>query len=321
MLKKLMKHLFVFAGITTAGLLMSCSESETQTVPKIGVSVPAPTHGWASGVVWNAEQSSAELKRAGRADVSVVTAKNSGEQIAGIENMLMQGVKALVVMSQDPVPLLNVCKRAKQQGVFLVIVSNPLTEPVQDVFVNGDNRSFGVAAAHAMAQSLPDRTGKILLLRGNPCPIDNERVNGFTETLEKEYPGITILASADTNWSAEKGQSVMELMLQQHPAIDGVWAGDDDVLSGVLKAYERSKRKDIKVLVGGGGAQNVIRMLTEKDSPVKATVTYPPDMISAGIQAAADALSGKDPQKEIIIPSRIINRQNAGNFLREGSPY
>ncbi len=314
MLTKL-KRVFLTAAV--ALVCISCSETDSgSSGGKIGVSIPAPTHGWASGVVWNAEQAAKSNPA-----ITVVTAKDSREQIAGIENMLMQGVKALVVMAQDPVPLLNVCKRARQQGVFLVIVSNPLAQPIQDVFVNGNNHSFGVAAAHAIGNSLPERTGKILLLRGNPCPIDNERVNGFTETLKKEYPGVAVLASADTYWSAEKGQSVMELMLQQYPAIDGVWAGDDDVLSGVLKAYEKSGRKDIRTFVGGGGAQPVIRQLLQKDSPVKATVTYSPAMILDGIRAAEGALQGKTQPKEIIIPSRIVNPENAAEFLQEGSPY
>ncbi len=311
----MLKKLFYSAAAALTLICTACSE-QPENGGKIGVSIPAPTHGWASGVVWNAEQAA---KR--NPDITVVTAKDSREQIAGIENMLMQGVKALVVMSQDPVPLLNVCKRAKQQGVFLVIVSNPLAQEIHDVFVNGNNRSFGVEAAHALAQSLPDQSGKILLLRGNPCPIDNERVNGFTETLKAHYPGIAILASADTNWSAEKGQSVMELMLQQYPAIDGVWAGDDDVLSGVLKAYEKSGRKDIRAFVGGGGAQPVVRKIAAGDPLVRATVTYSPAMICDGIRAAEEALKGGTPEKEIIIPSRIVNRKNAAEFLVEDSPY
>ena len=235
---------------------------------------------------------------------------------------LMQGVDALVVMAQDPVPLTNVCKKAKAQGKFVAIVSNPLSERVEDVFVNGDNRSFGVEAARALGSELKGQ-GKIVFLRGMPCPIDNDRAGGFLDTLKAEFPAIVVLESADAYWNTEKGLMAMELLLQKHPQIDGVWAGDDDVLLGAIKAYQKSGRKDVKVFVGGGGAQSVVRMVANGDPVVKATVTYPPEMICTGIEAAFNALkkSGSGTEKEIIIPSKIITMVNAKDFIREGSPY
>ena len=313
-----MKHLF-FLICSLVCSLFFCACNEESCKMRIGVSIPAPTHGWASGVVWNAEKYAEELRAQGY-EVMVVTAKDSAAQVSGIENMLMKGVDALVVMSQDPVPLLNVCKRAKKQGAYLVVVSNPLSEPVHDVFVNGDNRSFGIEAARAIGAELKDG-GSIIVLRGNPCPIDNDRVNGFTETLKAEFPAINIMDIGETHWSTEKGQSVMELFLQKHAKIDAVWAGDDDVLAGALKAYEKSGRKEIRAFVGGGGAQSVVKRLVDRDPLVRATVTYSPDMINKGIEAAVKAGKKEKTPEEIIIPSRIITEKNAADFVREGSPY
>ncbi len=316
-----MRTVLAMFAFCAAALFVLCGCSGDETV-KIGVSVPAPTHGWAAGVVWNAEQLKKELEEKNPGcEIILVTARDSAEQVKGIENMLMQGVDALVIMAQDPVPLVNVCKRAKGQGKFVAIVSNPLTERVENVFVNGDNRSFGTAAARALGNELKGQ-GKIVFLRGNLSPIDNDRNTGFLEALKAEYPGIMVLDSAVSNWSSEKGMSEMELLLQKHPQIDGVWAGDDDVLLGAIKAYRKTGRSDVKLFVGGGGAQSVVKMVAEGDPVVKATVTYPPEMICTGIQAAYDFLmDGKTPEKEIIIPSKIITKDNAKDFIRPGSPY
>lgn len=316
-----MKKLLALFVLCAAALFFCCACDDSGKM-KIGVSIPAATHGWAAGVVWNAEEMKKELEaKYPGCEIILVTAKDSAEQVNGIENLLMQDVDALVVMAQDPVPLLNVCKRAKKQGKFVAIVSNPLAEQVEDVFVNGDNRSFGVEAARALGNELKGQ-GKIVFLRGKPCPIDNDRAGGFLDTLKAEYPGITVLESADAEWNTEKGMKAMELLLQKHSQIDGVWAGDDDVLLGALKAYQKSGRSDVKVFVGGGGAQSVVKMVAGGDPVVKATVTYPPEMICAGINAAVDFLKdGKTPPKEIIIKSEIITKDNAKDYIREGSPY
>lgn len=301
-------------------LLSSCGKNAS--VLRIGVSIPAPTHGWASGVVANAEDLKEELeKKYPGTEITVTTAKDSTEQAAAIENLLMRGAGALVVMAQDPVPLSGVCKRAVKQGVFLVIVSNPLREEVEQVFVNGDNRSFGVEAARAMGKVLGGK-GDILLMEGKPCPINNERVRGFEETLTAEFPAVRIIGRGGADWSAAQGQTLMENFLSKYPAFDGVWAGDDDVLLGALNACERSGRKTIRAIVGGGGSKAVVGKILAGNPLVKATVTYSPAMIRTGIQAAFDALrSGAKnsvPRREILIPSKIITQENAREF--EASP-
>ena len=81
----------------------------------------------------------------------------------------------------------------------------------------------------------------------------------------------------------------MENYLQKFPKIDGVWAGDDDVLTGALKAVEEAKRQDIQVMIGGGGAKTMVKRVMDGDRYVKATVTYPPAMIRTAMETAAEA--------------------------------
>ena len=319
----LSKRLSVFASLicsVLSAILCGCGKEDGGS--RIGVSIPAADHGWSAGVVWNSEQAKAEIeKKYPGSEVLVVTAKNSADQVSGIENMLMRKVNALVVMSQDPVPLAGVCRKAKEKGTYLVIVSNPVEGVRPDVFVKGDNRSMGIEAAHAVGREIGGKGG-IVLMKGQPCPIDNDRVGGFKETLAKEYPEIRILDEGDAFWKAEKGQQLMELFLQKHSVIDCVWAGDDDVLTGALLAYEKSGRKDVRGFVGGGGAKVIVKKIADKDPLVKATVTYSPAMIRTGIDAAVEKLFlNKEPAPEIVIRSEIVTPENARRYYFENSPY
>ena len=156
------------------------------------------------------------------------------------------------------------------------------------------------------------------------CPINTERVNGFRKVLAAKYPGIRILDSQPTDWNTEKGLKLMEKYLQKYPKVDGVWAGDDDVLIGALKAYKESKRADVKAFVGGGGAKAIVRMVKEKDPLVKATVTYPPRMVEIGADLALKGLrDGKKNTgaREVVVKSEVVTPANASKHYFPESLY
>jgi len=302
-------------------ILCGCSDSAAKKL-KIGISIPAATHGWTGGVVWSAEQAKKNIEAANPdVEVIVTSSANTADQVNRIENLLARQVNALVVMAQEPGPVSSVCERAKKQGSYLVIVSNPIEKPVQDVFVNGDNRSFGAAAAETMGQLLGGQ-GDIVVMEGIPCPINTDRVSAFRKVLAEKYPKIRILESQTAGWNTEKGLALMENFLQKHKKIDGVWCGDDDVLIGALKAYQESKRKDIKCMVGGGGSKLIVKKILDRDPLVRGTVTYSPRMLEKGVEAALEGLrTGKTPRKEIIIKSEIVNSETAAKHYYPDSVY
>lgn len=313
----------IFSILAIVAIFTGCGEQKKKI--RIGISVPAASHGWTGGVVWNAQQEAKKIEAANPdVEVIVTTAQNTAEQVDRIENLLMRQVDALVVLSQEPGPLTEVCKRAKEKGVYLVIVSNPLSEPCQDVFVNGSNTSFGEASAEALGQILGGK-GNILVMEGIPCPINTDRVTAFRKRLAEKYPGIRIMESQAAYWNTEKGLSLMENYLQKYKQIDAVWAGDDDVLKGAVQAYLESGRTDIKAITGGGGSKDTIKKIMDRDPIVRATVTYPPNMVAVGMQLALKGLrAGKktDPaEKEVIIPSEVVTPENAKNFYFPDSVY
>jgi ribose transport system substrate-binding protein len=316
--------------LAAATLLAGCGESgdskpaAQKPTFKIGVSVPAATHGWTGGVLWNAEQAKKKIE-AEHQDVEVIvsTGVNTAEQANRIEDLIARKVDALVILSQEPEPLFPACKKAKKAGIYLVIVSNPLPEPIQDHYVNGDNRSFGRAAAEAMGRVLNGQ-GDILVLEGFANPINSERVDTFRATLAAKYPGIRILDARNTDWNTEKGYNVMQDLLQKYPKIDAVWAGDDDVMVGALKAYEKSKRTDVKAMIGGGGSKIMVKKIMDGDALVKATVTYSPRMIEVGIRKALAKYKNPDAAAdagETLIPSEIVVEGNAVEYYLPDSVY
>ena len=302
-------------------LLAGCGKKDDGKI-RIGVSIPSADHGWTGGVVWWAEQTKKELERKDpKIEIILSTAKDSSEQVNKIENLMVQGIKALVVLPHEPAPLTGVCSQVKDRGIYLVVVDRGLQKNIQDLTVAGDNSEFGRRCAEEMAKRLNGK-GNILIMEGVPCEVNTLRVKAFRNVMKK-HPGIRILESQTSNWSQEKGLKLMENFLQKYKKIDAVWAGDDDVLIGALKAYAESKRKDIKFFIGGGGAKAIVKRVLDKDPLVPVNVTYPPRMIAYGIEFAATAAKGKPTakSKREVIPADVITPANAKYFYQPNSPY
>ena len=310
------------ALLAAAAALSGCGKSDANAPAfKIGISIPSADHGWTGGVVYHANAVKREIEAA-HPDVKILvsTAATSGEQVDRVENLLVQGIDALVILPSEPAPLTPICEKAVQQGVKLVVVDRNLAKPVQDLLVAGDNPGFGRAGGEVIAQALGGQ-GAIVVMEGIPCDVNTQRIEAF-KAVVAQHPGLTILESGAAEWSTEKGLKLMENFLQKHPAIDAVWTGDDDVSVGALKAYEESKRTDVKILVGGGGSKAIVKRILDGDPLVQATVTYPPAMIATGAREAVKIVKDAVPaSKQIVVPAEVVTPENAKDFYYPDSAY
>ena len=305
-----------------AALATSCSKSSDAPASKtIGISIPAADHGWTGGVVFWASQAKKDIEAANPGvRVLVSSAKDSADQASGIETLLVRGVDALVVLPNEPAPLTPVCKQAAAKGVPLVVVDRGLSEPVQTLEVVGDNPGFGRVSGEQLAKAIGGK-GKVALMQGVLCQVNTDRVEAFKKVLAG-YPEIELLEEGVSDWSTEKGLRLMENYLQKNPVLDAVWAGDDDVLLGAKKAYEESGRKDLRILLGGGGSKAVVKMILDGDPLVTQTVTYPPKMIYVAAQEAAKIVAGETPaEARIVVPAEVIDASNAADNYFPESAY
>ena len=295
---------------------------------KIGVSIPSADHGWTGGIVWWSQKAIADWK-AKDPDIEffLVTADSPAKQVGDVEDLMVKGIDALVILAHDSEPLTPIVERVHNKGILVVSVDRGLTKPVEDIYIAGDNPGLGKVSAEWLAKELNYR-GDIVVLEGIPCVINSERVNAFMEVMKK-YPKIRILDSQPAYWQTEKGLEIMENYLQKYPKIDAVWAQDDDVLKGVLQAYKESGRNDIKVMLGGAGSKEIIKMVMDGDLLVRADVTYPPSMIATGISLAVMSLRGeklngfyqnKIPSK-IILAAELITPENAADYYEPDSIF
>ncbi len=321
-----MKKLFV---ALLAALALFAMPALAQTV-SIGVSIPSADHGWTGGLGYYAQMAIKDITAKDKnVKFTLTLADTPQKQVSDVEDLMAKGVQALVVLAYDSSTLTPTIKKAKEKGIYIVSVDRGLTEPVQDVYIAGDNPGLGKVSAEYMGPAMGGK-GNMVVLEGIPCEINTQRVQAFGDVMKAKFPGIKILDSQPANWSTDKGYEVMQNYLQKYPQIDAVWAQDDDILIGVLKAYKESGRKDIKLMIGGAGSKQMVKMVMDGSPMVTADVTYPPAMIYPAINLAVlgvrgQNLPGFNPMKkipsEIIIAAELITKANANLYYDPKSPF
>jgi ribose transport system substrate-binding protein len=315
------RRLFAFTAIALGTLF--AAPTFAQNKPVIGVSVPAATHGWTGGVVYWANRTKDEVeKQYPGVKVIVKTAASPAEQANQIQDLqAVNKIDTLVILPFESAPLTRPVAQVKSKGVFVTVVDRGLTDPnAQNAYVAGDNPGFGKVAGEYMAKAMGGK-GNVVILRGIPTVIDNQRVDAFNEVM-KAHPGIKVLDAKHGNWNRDDAFKVMQDYLTRFKQIDAVWASDDDMAVGVQRAIEQAKRTDVKLVVGGAGAKDYIKKVMDGDKLVTANVTYSPSMIADALKLTAESrVSGKPMPATTIIPSVLVTKENAAKFYFPDSPY
>ncbi|WBU63512.1 substrate-binding domain-containing protein [Paracoccus aerodenitrificans] len=308
------------ALISTTALIASFTvPAAAQT---IGVSIPAATHGWAGALNYHAERTVERLEETyPDMDFVLTTTSDPATQVSDLEDMVAtRGIDALVVLPFESEPLTGPIQRIAESGTWVTVVDRGLAqEGIEDLYVAGDNESFGRTAAEYFAETLDDGA-KIVVMRGIPSTVDNERVDGFNAALEGS--NIEVLAMDHANWNRDNAFTLMQDYLSRFSEIDAVWAADDDQAVGALAAIEQAGREGEMIVVGGAGMKEMVDRIRNGDETVPVNVTYPPSMISTAIEMTAVGVTGAAPMTgEFIITSELITQENAEDFYFEDSPY
>tara|TARA_S200002703_G_scaffold119684_1_gene105436 strand:- start:52 stop:1014 length:963 start_codon:yes stop_codon:yes gene_type:complete len=304
------------------GLGLVSTGAMAQEKIKIGVSIPAATHGWAGGLNWHAEQAEKRIEATyPNIDVIVVSANGATEQANDLEDLVsVQNIDALVVLPFESDPLTVPVQQVKEAGKFVTVVDRGLSLPgIEDVYVAGNNPELGRVSGEYIRKRLDDE-GKIVILRGIPTTVDTERVDAFIESIEGS--NIEVLDMKHANWNRDDGYEVMQDFLSRFPQIDAVWAQDDDIALGVIEAVKQADRTDEMFIVGGAGMKDIIKRVMDGDKLTPIDVLYPPAMIATAMELTALKFTSSIPvEGRYILGATVVTEENAKNFYFPDSPF
>ena len=163
----------------------------------------------------------------------------------------------LVVHSPDLNSFSKLLKRAQADGIYVVLIDNPMNFPA-DAFIGSDWDRLGQLEAEAVVKGCGENSSKkIGLVQGDAANASSIfQYNGIMKVL-KNHPDFKVVAEPFSNWDPTTSRTVTATMLQQNPDICGIidfWDGD---ATGAAAAIRDAGLQDKVFLVTTGGGETI----------------------------------------------------------------
>lgn len=191
------------------------------------------------------------------AEVLVQSADGDEEkQLSQIQNMLSQGVDAIVIIAVNSDSLAPVVDQAKDEGVKIIAYDRMVNNSEVDAFVSFDNERVGEMQAEYLVEKIPE--GKYFLLGGskvdNNAHIVREGQENILDPLIDDGDIEIVGDQWADKWSSEEALNIIENALTaNNNDIDAIVASNDSTASGAVQALT-SQNLDGEVAVSGQDA-------------------------------------------------------------------
>lgn len=305
--------------ICACTVLSACNKGENQPAtgsnaekPKIALVMKSLANEFFSTMAQGAEKH--HQANAASYDLLANGIKNEtdlAQQVSLVEQMIAQGVNAIVIAPADSKALVTVLKHAKAANILIINIDNKLDadvlkqENLQIPFVGPDNREGARKVGDALAKKL--KAGdEVAIIEGIPTAFNGQqRRLGFEDAMKAA--GMKIVVTQSGSWEMEKANNVASAILSEHPDLKAILCANDNMALGAVSAIE-SAGKSGKVLVAGFDNISAIKPLIEKGAVVATADQHGDQLAVFGIEAALKILKGQAPPADQTTPVDLITK-------------
>jgi len=261
-----------------------------------------------------AERRGAEeaARRAG-ADLIVADAQSdASRQLNDVQNFIAQQVDAILIVPIDPDGIVPAIEAANEAGIPVVTMDISASGGEQSTVVRSDNVAGGRLAAQELIE-LVGGSGKVAELEGTPgVETTNLRHEGFSDEV-RASGNVEVVARQTANFDRTQGLNVTENILQAHPDLEGIFAHNDEMALGAVRAL--GSRAGREVFVIGYDAVpdglEAIRAGTLAGTIAQDPVRLGREAVEQGLAAAA----GRPVKKEVFLPVQLVTEDNVEELL------
>ena len=263
------------------------------------------------------ETMGAKAKADGKiAGTTVVSSNNSvTEQASQIQNLILQGYDAIIVLAGSDTALNGAIKDACNAGIVVVAFASGVTEPCAYV-VDYNLDSYAKAELDYMASRLGDKPANILEIRGMAGDGFDKRLNeGVTKALAA-HANYKRVGEVYGQWTATVAQKEVSGILPSLPKIDGVLTQGGDGY-GAAQAFKAAGRK-LPIIIMGNRQDELALWKHERDATGYETFSLgaTPSVSQVAFWVAQQILAGKDVPKFVEVPLLQIQQQDLDAWLK-----
>ena len=300
MLKKLAT--IMMSLILCTSLLVGCSKKNSNATKKIGLIVSTLNNPFFVDLKSGIES---KAKKLGYDVVVLDSQNNPAKEVSNMEDISVKNVDIVLLNPVD-----------SDSAIASVMVANNLDLPVITVdraanggkvvsHVASDNVEGGKMAAQYVIDQLGGK-GNIVELEGIAgSSATRDRGAGFDNEIKNSNLNIITKQSAD--FDRTKGLSVMENIIQSKGNIDAVFAQNDEMALGALKALQDANLDDVLV-VGFDATDDAVASVQKGD--MAATIAQQPKLIGeTAVDLAHRFLSDEKVESFAPVELKLITKK------------
>ena len=327
------KIMFLLFSLLLLVLTVSCggeSKGGAEGTPEakpgkkkvLGIVMPNATHGFLGESIKHAEAEAKALAESQGFEYKFLTSSEASEQNNQMDTLINEKVDAIVLWPHNGDELRSTAQAAMDAGIPLIVYDRLINNFTPTATIMGDNTGIGEMTGNYLNKYFEEdlKAGEVLVLEflGDNSTVPQQRHDGFMATADKN---IKIVQSFNTNWQRQKAQEQMENFLntskpEDIEKIKAVITQDDEVEMGILdaiNAYKGSAKINIKLVTGVSARKENLDTF-EKEKIDQVTYAFSPAMVREAVQLGADVLNGKTLEKEYIIKTVEVDRNNVNDF-------
>ena len=289
-------------------MLVSCAGGKVKY--RIGVSQ-------CSDDIWRDKQN-AELRMGAyfhdNVELKFAAAYDSDErQVQQIDSLVNDGIDLLIVAPNQVRTISPAIDRAYDKGIPVIVFERKTSSQKYTAFISADNYEMGRIMGEYIVSRLHGK-GNVLEIKGleGSSPAI-ERHNGFMDAI-KDASDIKVVGLLQGDWTEPTAYETTKQWLANNKdvRVDLVFGANDRTAMGARKALGKDVLYcGIDGLPGENGGIQLVR-----DSLLDASYIYPThgDQI---IELAVNILEGKPYEKETLLMSALVTRDNAKVLLMQ----
>jgi ribose transport system substrate-binding protein len=249
----------------------------------------------------------------GNVKVRVTDANGDGAKLTSdIQNLVSQKVDGIIISAGPLAAAPAALKAAKDAGIPVVMVDRKLTGEDYSSWIGPDNEAIGKQNGEYIANKLPDG-GKVAVIRGGPADntIGLGRTNGMLSVI-KANPKIEAITAPDFgDWGTDGGVKVTENLLAKYKDLDAIFCENDSMCLGAQKAVADAGLSDQIFLAGVDGQKEALKAILDGTNYEVTGKNDADEIGTLGFQRMSEILAGKQVEKDTVVPSPVITKDNA----------
>ena len=239
-------------------------------------------------------------------------------QASQIDDMIAQGIKALVYIPQNSQGARSVLQACRAAGVKVVNIDNVVIKDdydLVDAIIASDNIQLGYLSGEWVAKN---RTGgaNVLIVHLQTAESCHINVEGFWKGIRDNVTNPALfreVAVVEGGGATDVAFPVVVNALQAHSNINVIYAINDTSALGAIQAV-RDAGKTASIAVIGKDAAPIGKHAIKEGTMVQSSAQRPTYMGYQGVKTASELLKGNKVEFNVSIPSYTVDSSNINNF-------